>query len=89
MINELGTGSAVDIYTEAINVATVGNEETETQYADEDVFALFRDENIMEMDNLEPVINDQTFKDTNMPCLEGPTHCQDGLNEEEGEESDS
>jgi hypothetical protein len=41
MINDLGTGRAVDIYTEPINVVIGGNEETETHYADEDVFALF------------------------------------------------
>jgi len=89
MINELGAGSAVDIYTEPINVAIGRNEETETRYADEDVFALFRDENIMELDHVEPVVNEQTVQDANMLRLEGPTHCQDGLSEEEGEESES
>jgi hypothetical protein len=36
-----------------------GNEESRTQYAYEDVFALFRDENIMDLDHVEPVAEDQ------------------------------
>jgi hypothetical protein len=42
----------------------------------------------MELDLAEPVVNEQTVQDANMLRLEGPTHCQDGLNEE-GEESES
>jgi alpha-galactosidase len=86
MINELGTGGAVDIYTEPIRVGC--NEESETQYADEDVFALFRDDNIMDLDHTEPVVNEENIQDANMLHLEGPTQCQDGLNDDE-EESES
>jgi alpha-galactosidase len=85
MINELGTGRAVDIYTEPISFGIGENEETEMQYADEDVFALFRDDNIMDLDHVEPVVKEQTIQDANMLRLEGPTHCRDGLNEEEEE----
>ena len=80
MINELGTGRAVDIYTEPISVG--GNEKTKTQYADDDVFALFQDDNIMDLDHAEPVVKEQTVQDANMLLLEGPTLCQDRLNEE-------
>jgi len=48
MVNELGAARAVDIYTEPIEIDA--NEEIETQYEDEDVFALFRDDNIMDLD---------------------------------------
>jgi hypothetical protein len=58
MINELGTARAVDIYIESVDMG--GNEESGTQYADEDVFALFRDENIMDLDHVELVAEDQT-----------------------------
>ena len=51
MINELGSARALDIYTELISVYSGGNEETETHYADEEVFALFRDDNIMDLDH--------------------------------------
>jgi hypothetical protein len=57
MINELGTARAVDIYIESVDMG--GNEESRTQYAYEDVFALFRDENIMDLDHVEPVAEDQ------------------------------
>jgi len=79
MINELGTARAIDIYIDSVNMG--GNEESGTQYADEDVFALFRDENIMPLDHVEPVAEDQTVQNRdkfvqggNMLCLEGPTH---------------
>jgi len=72
MIKELGSARALDIYTESISVYNGGNEETETQYADEEVFALFRDDNIMDLDHVEPA------QDVNMLCLEGPTHGHDG-----------
>ena len=39
MINELGTARAIDIYTESVDMG--GNEESGTQYADEDVFVIF------------------------------------------------
>ena len=64
------------IYTEPISVG--GNEETKTQYAYEDVFALFQDDNIMDLDHAEPVVKEQTVQDVNMLCLQGPTHCQGG-----------
>jgi hypothetical protein len=48
----------VDIYIESVDMG--GNEESGTHYANEDVFALFRDENIMDLDHVEPVVEDQT-----------------------------
>ena len=94
MINELGTARAIDIYIDSVDMG--GNEESGTQYADEDVFALFRDENIMPLDHVEPVAEDQTVQNRdkfvqggNMLLLEGPTHGQDGLNVEEEEDSES
>jgi hypothetical protein len=78
MITELGTATAVDIYTESVDMG--GNEEPRTQYADEDVFALFRDDNIMDLDHVEPVVEEQTVQNRdkfvqggNMLYLEGPT----------------
>ena len=90
MINELGTARVVDVYTESDDMG--GNEESVTQYADEDVFALFRDENIMDLDHVQPVAEDETVQNRdkfvqggNMLLLEGPSHGQDGVNVEEEE----
>ena len=91
MINELGTARVVDVYTESVDMGR--NEESGTQYEDEDVFALFRDENIMDLDHVQPIAEDETVQNRdkfvqggNMLLLEGPTHGQDGLNVEEEEE---
>ena len=88
MINELGTARVVDVYTESDDMG--GNEESVTQYADEDAFALFRDENIMDLNHVQPVAEDETVQNRdkfvqggNMLLLEGPSHGQDGVNVEE------
>lgn len=91
MIHELGTATTVDIYTESVDMG--GNEESGTQYADENVFALFQDDNIMDLDHAEPIVKEQTIQNRdkfvqgdNMLCLEGPTHGQDSPNEEAAED---
>ena len=90
MINELGPARAVDIYTESVDMGR--NEESGTQYEDEDVCALFRDENIMDLDHVQPIAEDETVQNRdkfvqggNMLLLEGPSHGQDGVNVEEEE----
>jgi hypothetical protein len=60
MINQLGTNRVVDIYTESVDMG--GNEESGTQYADEDVFALFQDENVMHLDHVKPIAEDETVQ---------------------------
>ena len=97
MVNELGAARAVDIYTEPIEIDA--NEEIETQYEDEDVFALFRDDNIMDLDapthlvaKPNEQIGEKNLEDTKIMYLEAPTSVEDVQNEQEGEtheESDS
>jgi alpha-galactosidase len=60
MIIQLGTNRVVDIYTELVDMG--GNEESGTQYADEDVFALFQDENVMHLDHVKPIAEDETVQ---------------------------
>jgi hypothetical protein len=41
MLDEIGSGGAVDIYTETIELDMSANEGTEIQYGDDDVFDMF------------------------------------------------
>jgi hypothetical protein len=41
MLDEIGSGGAVDIYTEIIELDMSANEGIEIQYGDDDVFDLF------------------------------------------------
>jgi len=82
MVNELGAARAVDIYTEPIEIDA--NEEIETQYEDEDVFALFRDDNIMDLDapthlvaKPNEQIGEKNLEDTKIMYLEAPTSVED------------
>jgi hypothetical protein len=53
LLDEIGSAGVMDIYTERNELDMSANEGTETQYGDEDVFALFRDENIMDLNEQE------------------------------------
>ncbi|RLN34400.1 hypothetical protein C2845_PM03G08210 [Panicum miliaceum] len=80
--DEIGSAGAVDIYTERIELDMSGNEGTETQYGDEDVFALFKNENIMNLNEQDG--NQSTAHDENIMYLEAPTTHEDGQNDERG-----
>jgi hypothetical protein len=84
MLDEIGSAGVVDIYIEQIKLDMSDNEGTETQYGDEDVFALFRDENTMDLNEQEG--NQCAGQEVNVMYLEAPTTHEDGQNNEKGDQ---
>ncbi|CAN6269348.1 unnamed protein product [Urochloa humidicola] len=92
MVNEIGASGAVDIYSETIQLDMSGNEGTEIQYGDDDVFNLFRDENIMDLDAPIAATDGCNAMDSIADAQNAQSDEQhvenEGLEEEEEEDSD-
>jgi hypothetical protein len=84
MLDEIGSTGVVDIYIELIELDMSVNEGTETQYGDEDVFALFKDEKMMDLNEQEG--NQSAAQDVNIMYLEAPTTHEEGQNDEKGDQ---